>query len=148
MKRRELLQLLAATPVLATAVPAPAGDTVHLTVYKSPTCGCCAKWVDYLRERGFGVDVVDVADLGPVKQRHGVPPRLASCHTALVDGYVVEGHVPADDIRRLLAERPPLLGISAPGMPQQSPGMNSVEPRDYDVIGFAADGRLELYARY
>ena len=148
MHRRHLLPLLAGLPLLAAIRPAAAEGAGHLVVYKSPTCGCCTAWVDYLREEGFTAEVVDVDDLAPVKQRHGVPQRLGSCHTAVVDGYVVEGHVPADDIRRLLAERPDVAGISAPGMPQQSPGMYSRVPKGYDVVSFARDGRLELWSRY
>ena len=147
MQRRHLATLLAALPALAVVRHAAAGDG-HLVVYKSPSCGCCAKWVDYLREEGFSAETVDLADLAPVKQRHGVPPSLASCHTATIDGYVVEGHVPAADIRRLLAERPDVAGLSAPGMPQLSPGMHSREPRGYDVLSFAADGTVALFSRY
>src|SRR6185436_14671243 len=94
-----------------------------ITVYKSATCGCCKLWVTHLKDNGFLTTAEDVDDLGAVKKKHGVPEALQSCHTALIDGYVVEGHVPADLIDRLLAERPQVLGIAVPGMPIGSPGM-------------------------
>jgi hypothetical protein len=119
-----------------------------MTVYKSPTCACCAKWVDYLRRDGFDVRVVDGANMSTVKQYHGVTPGLASCHTAVIDGYVIEGHVPSADIRRLLRQRPAVLGLTAPGMPQFSPGMRSETPRGYDVLSFNKDGTLNVYSRY
>lgn len=119
-----------------------------ITVYKSPTCGCCAAWVDYLKTEGFRVTVHDQADLDDLKAGHGITAQLQSCHTAEVDGYVIEGHVPADDIWRLLAERPGVIGLSAPGMPPMSPGMGSTEPRDYDVLSFDADGKVDVFARY
>ncbi|NIS01105.1 MAG: DUF411 domain-containing protein, partial [Gemmatimonadetes bacterium] len=88
-----------------------------ITVYKSPSCGCCAEWVQHLRRNGFSVTAVDQDDLSGIKARHGIGPELQSCHTGVVDGYAIEGHVPADDIWRLLAERPDALGLTAPGMP-------------------------------
>lgn len=121
-----------------------------VTVWKSPTCGCCGGWVDHLEEEGFEVEVVDSYDLQAVKAEHGVTADLASCHTAVVDGYVVEGHVPAEDIRRLLAERPDVAGIAAPGMPVGSPGME-VEgraPDAYDVVVFTRDGERSVFARH
>ena len=133
---------------LAPIAASQSGEGASVTVYKSPTCGCCAKWADYLAADGFDVTTVDRDDLESVKNAHAVPPRLHSCHTAVVGGYVIEGHVPARDIRRLLDERPNLIGLSAPGMPPLSPGMGSIEPRDYDVIGFDADGNVVVYSRY
>jgi hypothetical protein len=124
----------------------PAAPAV--TVYKSPTCGCCTGWADYLEENGFHVTVVDQRDLRDIKARYGIRPELQSCHTAIVDGYAIEGHVPVRDIRRLLAERPKVSGLTAPGMPAQSPGMAGPEPRGYDVLSFDRDGRTELYSRY
>ena len=120
----------------------------EITVYKTPTCGCCKEWVSYLKTNGFKVITHDLDNLNQVKAQHGVPAQLQSCHTAVVDGYVVEGHVPADDIWRLLTQRPKVSGITAPGMPQQSPGMYSIEPRDYDVLSFDGEGRVELFSRY
>ena len=97
-----------------------------ITVYKSPTCGCCEKWVEYLRKEGFEVTAIDQANLTPVKERAGVKPEMASCHTAMVDGYVIEGHVPAQAIRKLLEERPTTVGLAVPGMPNNSPGMGKM----------------------
>ena len=120
-----------------------------ITVYKTPTCGCCGGWVDYLRDKGFLVESHDMQTLSDIKAKLGLTdPRLMSCHTAVIDGYVVEGHVPADDIRRLVSEQPDIVGITAPGMPQMSPGMHSEIPKDYDVLGFDADGNIEVFSSY
>jgi hypothetical protein len=119
-----------------------------MTVYKSPTCSCCAAWVDYVRDNGFEVIVKEPRDLNAVKRQHGVAPKLASCHTAVIDGYVVEGHVPVNDILRLLEKRPDVIGLTAPGMPQFSPGMRSIVPRDYDVLSFDKNGNIQLFSRY
>ena len=126
-----------------------AAELPAVTVYKSPTCGCCTKWVDHLQQNGFEVQVQDRADMQAVKEELGIPQRLSSCHTAAVDGYVVEGHVPADDIRRLLHERPQAAGLAVPGMPVGSPGMEQGTRRDpYDVLLFTEDGGVGVYARY
>lgn len=120
-----------------------------ITVYKTPTCGCCGGWVDYLRDKGFLVESHDMQTLSDIKAKLGLTdPRLMSCHTAVIDGYVVEGHVPADDIRRLVSEQPDIVGITAPGMPQMSPGMHSEIPKDYDVLSFDADGNIEVFSSY
>jgi len=113
-----------------------AAEGVHVTVYKSPTCGCCRDWVEHMREAGFDVTVQDVADMDAIKQQHGVPGPLQSCHTAIVDGLVIEGHVPADLVERLLAERPAdAWGLAVPGMPAGSPGMEQDGRQEpYDVI--------------
>jgi hypothetical protein len=116
-----------------------------MTVYKSPTCGCCAKWVDHVRAAGFVVTVHDTADVTPIKVANGVPEAAYSCHTAVVDGYVIEGHVPADVIRRLLRERPPVVGIAAPGMPAGSPGMEGMISQRYDVVTFDRAGKTTVY---
>ena len=105
-------------------------------------------WVTHLEEHGFTVKTTDVPDLNVVKTEAGVPGRVASCHTALVDGYVVEGHVPAEDIRRLLDARPPLKGIAVPGMPMGSPGLEGPNPQPYDVIGFDDEGNLTRFASH
>jgi hypothetical protein len=136
-------------PAVGQAEAVEGQEGQRITVYKSPTCGCCQGWIDYLGSHGFAVETHDLADLSAIKAQHGLgDPRLRSCHTAIVDGYVVEGQVPVDDIRRLLATAPPVLGITAPGMPQLSPGMLSTEPKDYDVLTFDAEGRTELFSRY
>ena len=124
-------------------------DLPVITVYKSPTCGCCSKWITHLEEEGFEVDRRDLMNVTPIKQNLSVPQRLSSCHTAVVDGYVVEGHVPADDIKRLLNERPDVTGLAVPGMPIGSPGMEvpgrGVDP--YDVIAFG-NGEKTVFAEH
>jgi len=135
--------------VLGLLLGAPAAFAAEVTVYKSPTCGCCKAWIEHLEENGFEVEARDVRDVVPHKIEHGVSPQLASCHTALVDGYVIEGHVPAGDIRRLLAERPAVRGLSVPGMPVGSPGMEHGDRVDpYDVLSFGDDGKTEVYSSY
>jgi hypothetical protein len=117
-------------------------------VYRSPSCGCCEKWAAHLESAGFEVELHEVRSLDHLKASHGVPPSLASCHTAVVDGYVVEGHVPAADVVRLLEERPPILGIAVPGMPIGSPGMEGPNPERYQVKSFDGSGRTEVFATH
>ncbi len=152
MKKYGLLVLIACLVAVGGAFAFLQTDVSATTivVYKSPTCGCCAKWIEHLEASGFNVEVREETDMNSVKAKNGVRPAYASCHTALVNGYVIEGHVPADQIVRLLAERPAVLGISAPGMPVGSPGMESNDPsqhQDYDVVTFDGSGKTELYAR-
>lgn len=116
-----------------------------IRVVKSPYCGCCAKWVDYLAARGWRTEVESQSNLAPVRRRAGVPGGMAGCHTAFVEGYVVEGHVPAGAIEKLLAERPDLDGIAVPGMPADSPGMGGGGIQD--VYGFKAGRPTGLYTR-
>jgi hypothetical protein len=126
-----------------------AGDPLpEVQVYKSPTCGCCTKWVSHMEENGFNVTTTDLRDVRPVKQRFGLPGQLASCHTALIDGYVVEGHVPADVVKKMLRESPDVAGIAVPGMPIGSPGME-VEGRQadaYDIVAFTKSGSTSTFA--
>lgn len=136
----------AAPATLAADAPEAARGVPQVTVYKSPTCGCCAEWVDHLRENGFAVVVHDQDDLSMVKAANGITPRLESCHTGVVDGYVVEGHVPADLIARLLTERPDIAGLAVPGMPGGSPGMESAPKEAYQVLAIGRDGRTSVYA--
>lgn len=119
-------------------------------VAKSPTCGCCELWVEHMKDAGFRVEVrdVDYATLTAARADAGVPGDLSSCHTATVDGYAIEGHVPAADVRRLLAERPPIRGLSAPGMPGGSPGMESAPAERYDVVAFDSAGRRSVWATH
>ena len=120
-----------------------------ITVYKSPTCGCCNKWITHLQDNGFHVIARDVDDVVPYKQRAGLTPQLASCHTAFIDGYAVEGHVPARDIRRLLEERPAVQGLTVPGMPVGSPGMELGDRKDpYEVLTFDETGEAAVFSRY
>jgi len=140
---------LALAATVVTRAATGAADKPSITVYKSPTCGCCAQWVVHLRASGFAVQSEDVPDLGPVKRRFRVPRELVSCHTGVVEGYVVEGHVPADLIDRLLGERPAaVVGIAVPGMPIGSPGMEvRGQPAErYRVLSFDAAGRTAVFA--
>jgi hypothetical protein len=120
-------------------------EATHVEVYKAPTCKCCDKWIAHLSRNGFSVTAKNVDHVEPIKDKHGLPKKLAACHTALVDGYVVEGHVPASTIRRMLKERPQIKGIAVPEMPVGSPGMEGANPEPYDVISFDAEGWTEVY---
>lgn len=156
MKRRECVLLLlknsGALLVGLSAAPACGRATAALPemiVYKSPTCGCCKEWVEHAEAAGFPIKVEDLADVTPQKQKFGVPDDLASCHTAVVGDYVIEGHVPADIIVDLLARKDKSLrGVAVPGMPAGSPGMEIPGRKDdYDVIGFTASGQRRVLAR-
>lgn len=127
---------------------AVADELPPMEVWKTPACGCCSVWVEHMEAAGFRVKVNDLNDVTPIKTRLKVPPRVATCHTAVVDGYVVEGHVPAADVRRLLKERPDILGLVVPGMPAGSPGMESPRPEPYDVLALGRDGTLEVYSSH
>ena len=116
-------------------------QTPAILVHKDPDCGCCAGWVQHVKDAGFAVTVEETTDLQPVKKRLGVPADLAACHTAEVGGYVLEGHVPAAAVRLLLEKRPTAIGLAVPGMPAGSPGMEGGAPRRYDVVLFGATGR-------
>jgi hypothetical protein len=119
-----------------------------MTVYKTPSCGCCAKWVDHMKAAGFKVQVQDMDDLTEIKQASGVPMKLRTCHTAVVGSYVVEGHVPADLVKKMLSEKPKMTGIAVPGMPVGSPGMESGnEKAPYDVVLFDKTGKTTVYAK-
>ncbi|MEQ8268243.1 MAG: DUF411 domain-containing protein [Parvibaculum sp.] len=138
----------AATALSLRYLPSAHAAAERLEVYKTPWCGCCTAWIDHMREAGFDVSVTELEDLDPLKARLGVVPELASCHTALIGGYVIEGHVPAGDVARLLAERPQATGLAVPGMPMGSPGMETEGPADaYEVVLFAPGSR-ETFARY
>ena len=129
---------------LALALP-----LTEITVYRSPTCGCCKKWVTHLEQAGFTVKQVELTDLSEIKAQAGVPEKLHSCHTALVGRYAIEGHVPAEDIKRLLAEHPDVHGLSAPGMPAGSPGMEVEGRKDkFDVVSFTRDGKSSVWASH
>jgi len=135
-----------------TLAGAQESETGHaIDVYKTATCGCCAIWVDHLREHGFKVTVTDVPNVVPLKQRLGIRPELSSCHTAVVDDYAIEGHVPASDIQRLLREGPRVAGLAVPGMPLGSPGMEMPDPsrhERYDVLAFDRQGGTEVWATH
>jgi hypothetical protein len=120
-----------------------------MTVYHSPTCNCCNKWLDHVKQHGFQVTDVLSEDMNAVKKRLGVPGNLASCHTAVVGGYVVEGHVPAGDIKKLLGEKPPIAGIAAPGMPVGSPGMEMDGRQDsFSVKSFDKEGKTATFSEH
>ena len=148
-----LAALLLAAPAFAQAAAnaSPVDNSLPLvTVHKSPYCGCCKLWIEHMRAEGFEVKVVETEDMGPVKARVGIPPAKGSCHTAEVDGYFVEGHVPAQDVKRLLAERPKARGLTVPGMPIGSPGMEVPDGRvqPYTVELITPDGKAEPFARH
>ncbi len=132
--------------VAAGARAEPAGELPLLRVWKSPTCGCCGKWVEHMQAAGFRVQVTDIDNLDPIKTANGVPLKLASCHTARLGGYVVEGHVPASDVKRLLKDKPDILGLTAPGMPAGSPGMDVPGSPPYEVLALDKDGKTTVYA--
>lgn len=133
------------SPALAVAATAL---THAVEVYHDPACGCCVNWIGYMRAQGYVVTVHETSSLATVKQRLGVPAAAASCHTAQIAGYVIEGHVPVQDIRRLLAERPDAIGLAAPGMPMGSPGMEMGAPERYDVLLLSRDGTTRVYATH
>jgi len=140
-------------PRKAQAAEAPAGVAVaapganEILVYKSPTCGCCSAWVDYMRANGYRVTVRDLDDLSGIKGESGVPMALRSCHTGIVNGYVIEGHVPAEDVARLLRDKPRVAGLAVPGMVTGSPGMDVPgQPAEhYDVVAFDAEGKTTVF---
>lgn len=147
MQCRSILASVAAFAVVLSApVTALASDAVE--VYKTPQCGCCDKWVDHMRANGFTVNVNVVARTDAYRAKAGVAASLASCHTALVGGYVVEGHVPASNIKRLLAQRPSAKGLVVPQMPQTSPGMDALHGDAWDVLLLGTDGSLKVFASY
>lgn len=129
---------------------AAAPKPVMMAVYKTPTCGCCAKWVEHMKQNGFTVHVTDMNDLSAVKTKHGVPPRSQSCHTAVVNGYVIEGHVPAADVKRMLKDKPAIAGLALPGMPAGSPGMEQpgIKSPAYEVLSFDKRGATRVYAKH
>jgi hypothetical protein len=150
VSRRMLLAGFAASGLIATArSPLAAGTLPKMVVTKDPNCGCCTGWVEHVRAAGFDVEVVESAEVNRLKTRLGVPQALASCHTAEIGGYVIEGHVPPTAIKRLLAEKPDGKGLAVPGMPVGSPGMEveGMEPETYEVVLFGPSGQ-RTYARY
>jgi hypothetical protein len=140
--------LLIVSLALHTAMPAWAASNAVVEVYKNPHCGCCGKWVQHLQQAGFTAKTHDMDDVAPMREKLGMPSRYASCHTAKINGYVIEGHVPASDIKRLLKEKPVAIGLAAPGMPQGSPGMETATPAPYDTLLVQSDGKSYVYARH
>ncbi len=142
--RFALLALL----LLGTRAAVAADATPTIEVWKSRTCGCCTAWIRHVEAAGFTVKVNDLYDMEPVKSRFKVPPELSSCHTAEVAGYVIEGHVPADDIIRLLKQKPAVTGIYVAGMPIGSPGMEGPNAEIYEVVAVDANGKRTVFATH
>lgn len=133
---------------LYTFIPDQSAEAAQITVYKSPSCGCCGKWVDHLKDNGFDVTVNNRNDMSSVKREFGVQPRQQSCHTAKVDGYFIEGHVPAEDIQRLLQDKPAIRGLAVPGMPMGSPGMEGPRKDRYSVFAIDNQGQAAVFSRH
>ena len=154
------LRLVLTAAVAASLVPVPAhtqaitkdrepGNGNAITVFKDPNCGCCKEWIEHLRKHAFRVTAKDTNHVSGIKRSGRVPSQLVSCHTAFVNGYVIEGHVPAEDIKRLLKEKPKVAGLAVGGMPIGSPGMEVGNRKDkYDVIAFNRDGSTQVFARH
>ena len=149
MKRRTILAAAAGLSTLAVLPTRAASSWPPVDVFKSATCGCCKAWVEHLKAAGFDVRVTDVDDTTAARKRLGMPDAFGSCHTGTVGGYVLEGHVPAADVKRLLAAKPKAVGLAVPGMPVGSPGMEVGTRRDpYDVLLVERNGRSTVFARY
>ncbi len=150
INRRDALWRFGAGAVAFAAVmPAVAANYPTIAAYRNPGCGCCEKWAEHLRQAGFAVTMEDDSSLDERRSKLGVPVVLAGCHTAMMGEYILEGHVPAEDILTLLAKNPAARGLAVPGMPMGSPGMEmGAEPEAYDVFIFTADGTSQVYARH
>ncbi len=135
-----MIVAIGVSPIMASAGERPAA-----TIYKTPNCGCCEQYADYMRQNGFAVTVKPTHDLTLIKRRYGIPEKFDGCHTMLIDGYVVEGHVPLNTLNRLLTERPSIKGISLPGMPQGSPGMTGTKQAPFTIHEFG-QGRPKIYS--
>ena len=153
MERRIFVRVILGAGAVAVAAPRVAramigAAPIPMTVYKSPSCGCCKSWVTHMQGAGFTVKVIDMDDLTAVKKNAGVPQKLQSCHTALVGAYVIEGHVPADLVKKMLNQKPQITGLAVPGMVTGSPGMEMGESKDpYDVIAFDRTGKTSVFAK-
>jgi hypothetical protein len=140
---------LALTLTTGAAAPSPpTAKQTRITVYKDPSCGCCKNWIAHLIKHGYGVDAKDTPAMAEVKRTLGVPEALTACHTAVVNGYLIEGHVPATDIARLLKEKPKVAGLAVPGMPMGSPGMEGPRQQHYQVLSFDKNGKTKVFASY
>ena len=138
-------------PVIAepTKMKTEQTQALEITVYRSPSCGCCSKWLTHLKQNQFTVKDVVIDDVATIKQKYGVPAQLASCHTAIVNGYVIEGHVPADDIKNLINSKAKITGLSVPGMTTGTPGMEMGDRKDpYDVVSFDKAGQIKVFKHY
>lgn len=146
MKRRDVLQLLGSSLLILPLGAAAAAPFVE--VYKSASCGCCQDWIEHLEANGFKVKTHNVASPSDYRRKFGIPEQLGSCHTGVVAGYALEGHVPASDIKRLLAEKPKARGLAVAGMPHGSPGMEGRRNDPYDVLLVQANGKYSVYKHY
>ena len=147
MERRNILVAITSLIVLAISSPSQSAGPL-ITVFKTPTCGCCGKWVEHLKANGFTVKVQEVNDTSAYERQYRVPRTMESCHTAIVNGYTIEGHVPAAEIKRLLNEKPKAVGLAVPGMPVGSPGMEAARSEAFSVFVFDEGGHTSVYARY
>lgn len=143
---------LVALALTTGAAPASSIDATTkkptITVYKDPSCGCCKSWIEHLIKHGYRVDAKDTPEMKEIKRTLGVPDGLTACHTAVVNGYLIEGHVPAADIARLLNEKPKVAGLAVPGMPMGSPGMEGPRAQHYQVLSFDKAGKTKVFASY
>jgi hypothetical protein len=147
--KRLAIGLITLSAVLMLLVSPSVADSSDITVYRDPSCNCCRGWIDHLVEAGFQPTEISTADVDTIKQQHYVPENFTSCHTAIVQDYVIEGHVPAADIKRLLAERPDVAGIAVPGMPVGTPGMEEGDRRDsFTVFSFDQAGNTARVNQY
>jgi hypothetical protein len=137
-----------ASLLAAVALNTGAAELPEVEVYKSPYCGCCTEWAKHMVDNGFRVKSINVDDVPAARARLGMPEHYGSCHTAKIGSYVIEGHVPAADIKRLLKEKPKAVGLAAPGMPGGSPGMESAKKEPYDVLLVGSDGKAKVFARH
>ena len=147
VSRRRILIMLAVAPLALVSMRALSAAPA-VSVFKLTDCGCCDLWAEHLRKSGFAVSVRAVPDLTPVRVKYGIPNIFGTCHTALVQGYAIEGHVPAADIQRLLRSKLKVAGLAVPGMPAGSPGMEGPRGEPYDVLTFDRNGATQIYARY
>ena len=139
--------LVALVAVAWFSMPVTNADDTEIVVYKTPTCGCCVKWIDHLRDSGLNVRSVNVPSTASTRERFGVPHQLGSCHTAVFGDHWAEGHVPADLVQKLITEKPDeIAGIAVPGMPMGSPGMEGPNPVEYKVLAYGKDGKVTVYA--
>jgi hypothetical protein len=142
----KLLKILLAIGLVLGNIPAQAEEPTAITVYRSPSCSCCGKWLEHLKQNNFTIKDVPTEDMQAIKTKYGVSEKMASCHTAIVDGYVVEGHVPADDIKAMLKTKPNIVGIAVPEMPSGTPGMEMGGKKDpYNVMSFDAENHYQVF---
>ncbi|MEA5472115.1 DUF411 domain-containing protein [Spirulina sp. 06S082] len=122
---------------------------VNMTVYRSPSCGCCGGWIEHAKKHGFQITDIKTENIDDIKREHNIPENLASCHTTIIDGYVMEGHIPADEIKRFLKQKPKFAGLSVPGMPLGTPGMESGNRKQpFDVLALSENGQTEVFKTY